>query len=479
MALQQMQPRQFDFDPRLYQYGGGYIYLIAGTLGATSFAGLTELTSDVGVYLEQPELFAHFYVVSRVVVLVFGGLLLVAVWKLARRAAGHTAAWLALLLVACTPVFITGVLEAKPHVPSACLALWAVLSALDYHAGGRRCDALRMGLQAGYAFGCVLTGIVAAALWPVLLIARWRASGRAREARRSMLVHLALAAGLMAGVYLLTNPYVPYNYLFRRGALASNIDNSTAMYADQMRQSPAGAVRVGELLLESCGPGVIVVGLIGFAWLLRRRPQETLVAAASGLAMLLICVILGAGKPAEYARFLILPVSLLCVAGGGLLGGMARRRRVWALLVGAVALLLMNTPTYVRSFVVDAKGMHESRLAAGQYLRDRAHATDAIGLLQEPAPYAVPPMDFTRRKIVWLPSTEPTEFDRRELPMWLVFAADDGGVHHGAWWERYYQRVARFPSSGTGLSRIAWADKPVFVYLRCDAPRLYEVLRGE
>ena len=44
--------------------------------------------------------------------------------------------------------------------------------------------------------------------------------------------------------------------------------------------------------------------------------------------------------------------------------------------------------------------------------------------------------------------------------------ADDDTVHAGAWWQTYYRLQTRFPPAGAGLSRISWADKPVFICRR-------------
>jgi hypothetical protein len=68
--------------------------------------------------------------------------------------------------------------------------------------------------------------------------------------------------------------------------------------------------------------------------------------------------------------------------------------------------------------------------------------------------------------VVWLPPTEPVELDERELPPWLVFTADDEESHRDAWWVNRYRWVARFPGDDAALSRIAWANKPVFIYKR-------------
>lgn len=459
MALQRMNPRRLDFDPKLYQYGGGYIYLIGAVVGLTSLLGLTHLTSDTGVYLAEPEQFARFYVAARFVSLFFGALTLVAVTRLARRAAGRTAGWIALVCAACCPVFFTAVLEAKPHLPSVCLVLWASLCALDYYTHGRRRDAVGMGLASGYAFGLVLTGIAAALLWPALLVAR-------RDNTRRAARHLVLAGGLALLIYLLTNPFIPYNLLFNRESLASNVANSTAMYT--LGGFGAGAARVGRLLVESAGWGVPLVGLVGYVILLRRWWRETLIASIGGVGMLLLCVAIGAGKPAEFARFLLLPSVLLCVATGWVLANLWERRAFWGLFGTIAVVAATRTPVYARSFGLDARGEAESRRLAGRLIEGHAAEADAIGVLQEPAPYAVPPLNFAHRRVLWLPPAEPSNLDPDQLPQWLVFTADDGEAHRDAWWHAYYRPRMCYYFKRHELSRIAWANKPVFVFTRRD-----------
>lgn len=466
-ALQRMRPRTGDLDPKLYQYGGGYIYLVGLTLGVGSVLGLVEVTRDAGYYLENPEAFATFYIAARAVSLVFGGLALAAVHKLARRTAGRRAGWIAMLCAAASPVFLSGVLEAKPHVPSACMLLWATLSALDYHRRGDRGSALRLGLQAGYAFGLVLTGVVGVLLWPVLLLTR--------RPRRGMhdFGQLAVAGLLAVAVYFVTNPYVPYHWLKDPASLQSNISNSTAMYVGQMARAAAGAGRVGQLLIESAGWGLPVAGLIGLAWLLRRYRPQAAVGAAAGVGMLVIAVLMGAGKPAEFARFLVLPVLLLGVAAGALLATVSRRHLYVAVMATIAVLGLMKTPAYLRSFIVDARGVHESRHTAGRALARLLGPNDEIAVLQEPAPYAVPPLDFAHRR-VWLLRPAPpyvhSEMAGSMLPRWLVFTADDDESQPDGWWNRHYALHARYPEPGTALSPITWANKPVYLYRRLAAP---------
>ncbi len=453
MALQRMRPRQLDFDPRLYQYGGAYIYLIGACCSAASLLGLTRLTSDLGVYLADPELFGRFFLVARFVSLAFGAAALLAIAKLARRAGGGRGAWCAVLLAATCPVFITGTLEAKPHLPAASLLLWCVHFALEHTARPRAAAALAAGALGGLAFGFVLTGLVAAAAIGALALMR--------ATRRGLL----LATLAFAVAYAATNPYVIYNALFNRAALTSNLSNSTAMYT--IDRLPAGAIRVAELLVEAAGVGVVAVGAVGALWLLRRWPRQTLIAAAPAAALLAITIALGAGKPAEFGRFLLLPAVLLALAGGALLARLTRRR--WFLSVAVLLIAVVSPATaYWQSFVVDAWSTDETRRSAGAYLATAMQPGDGVAVAQEPAPYSIPPLDFGRRRVLLLPRGAPPE--PRDLPRWLVLTADDERSFSGAWWLDHYRLERRYPQSGARLSPIAWANKPVFIFRLRVAP---------
>lgn len=472
-ALQRMSLRPLDLDPRLYQYGGAYVYGIGAALALGHVLGVLELSGDAAVYLNEPERFARFYIVARTVSLLFGAAALAGAYALATRAAGRRAGWLAMLLVAMSPVFITQALEAKPHLPSACLLVWAAVFALRWLERRRGRDVLLLGCTAGGALGLVLTGAVAALYWPAAWLARRRAAGGASLApRRVDASGGRLRAGPLAStgvavlIYFVTNPYVFYNAAFDRATLLGNIGNSTAMYS--VRQVSSGAARTFELLFDGTGPLVAGAGLMGFAWLLWRWPRRTLVASSAGLGMVAICALLGAGKPAEYARFLVLPAMLLAVAAAALLADASRRSAWLATAALALIVLVQPAPAYLGAFAADAGRETESRRLAALWLREHAGTQDAIGVVQEPAPYSIPPLDFTRRKLVLLPPREPADLEVSALPPWLVYTADDERAYASAWWRRYFRIAYRVPPAGAALARIAWANKPVFIYERDD-----------
>lgn len=457
-ALQRMKPRGFDFDPKMYQYGGGYVYLVGAAIGLTSALGLTRLTRDLNVYLAQPELFGAFYLVARSISLLFAAAALIAVFRLASRVAGRAGGWMALLLVAASPVFITGALEAKPHLPAACMTLWTIEFALRYWTRECKRDAVCMGLAAGYACGLVLTGVAAlvtiAALGVALLIQRRRVGPT------------IAAATISIGVYLVTNPYVVINGLANRAALASNIGNSTAMYT--LDRFGDGAIRVAELLIECIGGPTLAMSVIGIVLILVRHRSPVLIGSSAGFAMLLLCVAIGAGKPPEFARFVVLPAALLCAAAGLTLAEVGRRSRVIALVLLLACLITANGRNYASSFRLDAGGVDDSRTAAASWLAEHLQPNDRVAVLQEPAPYSVPPMDFAARRVLLLPPKPMANHVRDELPEWLVFT-DDRALNIGAWedWDEYYEikwtdALRRMKHA----SPIAWANKPVFIYKR-------------
>lgn len=462
MALQRMNPRKLDFDPKLYQYGGAYIYLVGALEASAALVGFTRITSDVGVYLDQPDLFARFYFVSRLLTLSFGVLALLAVYRLARRIGGRGAGWVAVILVMASPVFITAALEAKPHLPSVALVLWATDFAVRFASSARPRDVLRLGLTAGAAAAMVLTGLAAAWLWAALAIAR-----RSRRAGGP----LVRSAALAVLVFLAANPFLLLGALSSRSAAASNLGNSMAMYAEQLTRAGEGALRVAELLMVAGGLPV-AFGLLATVLLARRRPRQALLIGVAPLAMLLLCVFLAAGKPAEFARFLLLPTIALMIALGGALGlaaapgaaraPVARQALVALALIACVA--TSGATACLRSFWIDAGAVHESRRRAALFLKERAGG-EPIAVVQEPAPYSIPPLNFAGRRVVLLPLRECSE--PSELPRWLVMIADDLPATDG-WWSSHYELRATFPPAlhRWSISPIGWANKPVFVFER-------------
>ncbi len=132
MALAGMNPRRLDLDPRLYQYGGLFIYPVGGLIGLLHLLGMIDLRGDVVYYLDNPEEFGKFYVVARGYAAAWGLIGVVVVFGIARRLGGVRAGLIAALVFTLMPVVICMSHEGKPHLPGAVLMLLAVLFAMRH-----------------------------------------------------------------------------------------------------------------------------------------------------------------------------------------------------------------------------------------------------------------------------------------------------------------------------------------------------------
>ncbi len=181
MALAGMNPRKLDLDPRLYQYGGLFIYPVGALIGTCGLLGLIDVRSDVVYYLDNPDEFGKFYVVARGYSAAWGLLGVVVVFLIARRLGGvgkhglsvenreadharaalehgthalgqgtrsddarpartklsttsdgSRAGLLAALLFTLMPVVVCMAHEGKPHLPGAVLMLLAVWFAMRH-----------------------------------------------------------------------------------------------------------------------------------------------------------------------------------------------------------------------------------------------------------------------------------------------------------------------------------------------------------
>src|SRR5437870_2106077 len=81
---------QRQFDPKLYQYGGLWIYPVGGLLKLCNAIGWITLTPDRTFYISQPEQFAPFYVVARAYSAGWGLVAVWAVFTIVRRLTGGT-----------------------------------------------------------------------------------------------------------------------------------------------------------------------------------------------------------------------------------------------------------------------------------------------------------------------------------------------------------------------------------------------------
>jgi hypothetical protein len=401
--------RQHRGDPRLYQYGGLWIYPVGAMLKASSMVGLVKLRSDRPYYLDRPEAFGRFYVVARFYTALWG---LAGVWAtfwIVRRLTGSLLlAATGALAFAFMPVVLNMAHEAKPHLPGLSLTLLAVVAAAKYVETGRARWGLLAGLLCGGALAMVISGLLAFAIVPMMVMLR---PAPARE--RLMMLVKAGALGLIA--YAALNPFVVINAIWDREMLRSNMGNSTAMY----RIGVGGLRNAAALVVEGASPIVTIGGGVGLVVLayaaLRRRAAGCdddgcpgrgdvgwLLAAPAALVAIQF-VLLAANKPPEYARFALLPDAFLLVAAFAAIGRLRCGRPRAALAVALTLLTLASGLPYLAAFVRDTRP-ENSRIVAARHLKTLIDGgATTVAVFAEPAPYCMPPIDLFRSRLVLVP----------------------------------------------------------------------------
>jgi hypothetical protein len=388
-------------DPRLYQYGGLWIYPVGVLLRIGSILHLVDVRSDLAFYLDHPEAFGRFYIVARLYVVAFAMAGVWAVFWLAKRMSGE--AWVAMMaaiVYAQTPIVLNLSHEAKPHLPSAVLSLFAVIAAVKYIETASRRWALIAGALCGAAFGMVLTGMLSFILLPVMCFFRWRARSPLAPSRiSSALSDLGLSLGIGVVVYAITNPFVIIHLLGDRTILLSNLGNSQAMYRAPMRLDTIATAT--DLIAEGASPLVAGAGLLAVLFLRGRNgPIRTILLLVS-LPILAQFIALATDKPGEYARFAVFPdIALaLCAVDGmaALFKGHVSRT---VMLGGMCALSGIWSAGYTWHFERDAAERTPRIVVAERLAQTLARGAKEMAVYNDPAPYCLPPVNLFDWKIV-------------------------------------------------------------------------------
>ncbi|MFQ5461292.1 MAG: ArnT family glycosyltransferase [Phycisphaerae bacterium] len=441
MALSGMRPSKLQLDPRLYQYGGSFIYPVGGLIKLCGMLGLIEVRGDVVYYLDHPDEFGKFYIVARAYSALWGLLGMGVVFLIARRSGGATAGVIAALLFSLMPVVVCMAHEGKPHLPGAVLMLLAVYFAmrhLDFRAAGsssRDADSSSraagfsprgrpakegrafwcMCLACGASLGMVLSSLPIFILIPMTAwmetqrrveIAAGQDPARPRLPFGQFFSRTAIGVLLATAVYLVTNPYVLINAFVNRDVLRSNFGNSLAMY--DVARVGEGLLRVLALTVEGATLPILVIGAIGIAYAIARRTPTLTPLIAPALVLFVQFVLIGAGKPAEYGRFGIFTNSALAIATAtflvsdrkGLRGRLGQGAAVLAVLW--VAFCGWAYMANFRADCTDSCSRIRARFGQppGSDVQDGGDpwvdARRTVYVPKEPAPYCCPPLPFAQ-----------------------------------------------------------------------------------
>ncbi len=479
MALASMRPGSGDFDPRLYQYGGLWIYPVGLLLRVAAACGAITLTGDVVYYLDRPEEFGRFYVVARLYVVAWALVGVWAVYHLARQLNGGSrlTGVMAALGFMLMPVVVTVTHEAKPHLPGAVLTLLAVLAAMRYVENGRHVWGLLASVLAGAAFGMVLNA------WPALLIPLTMIFLR-KQAMQVRIGMMWRTMVVMLATYFITNPYVLMHLIGNRALLRSNLGNTGVMFTIG---SFTDSMRNGFLLMAEgvspvlFGAGLCVVAIFGWKTLKKNRlvghnerdkvGVETVhdrkgtwpLLWVPALGNLVPFTLFAGNQDAAYGRFALLADMVLCMAAVVILGRMVRhgfgRVVILSFLLAATAFAGYD---YLQAFQNDTRGL-TSRLATACNIRQLEGRATALGVFNNPAPYSVPPVNLFHWRLELLPEDFVSKAALPEVLTGTMQSIEKNFSSRA----NLYTAMGYFGSAGI-RDMICWADEGMICLIRAE-----------
>lgn len=199
-ALASMRPARLDFDPHMFIYGGSYLYPLGAAIFGLKSVGALHVTRDYGYYLAAPNQIARLYLVGRAfnIVAFLGILILLA--KLGNKMGGRFCATASMIAWLFSTQAIDQTLISKPHVYAAFWSLLGIYILVRNQTSPSWRSICLSGICAGWAMGASLVAFLIAIPLTFILFDRHHA--------KQTVQRLVVIYALMAGVYLIANPYV-------------------------------------------------------------------------------------------------------------------------------------------------------------------------------------------------------------------------------------------------------------------------------
>ncbi len=387
IALAQIRPRDGQFDPHFYQYGGAYLYPLGGWLLALKSAGFIQIRTLTDM-LGQPDNMDRVWVAGRIFVILAVALSAVFFLATLNLFTPQPIALPLLSLYLCCPAAIMFSDVLKPHWYALLWVAPTLFLTVRGYTNSRFSlgDATAAGLSTGLAVGSALTFAIFSigiGFAVIDLIRRRIASPIAL-----VIVPTAAFVALIA-----SNPYYILNwpaFSAERAAVAENWFRIDFNF-------PTLTLFLDNSVLVGLGISLALMLAVALAYWLTQRPSPQMFVALfvtlTGLAISALTASMAKWHMnLRYVPY-ILPIGLLLIAATPWL---RRPAILWLVVVATAA---QSAPLKIARFDENDPG-HSTRFQAAAWIDANIPQGAAICVgTTTLAPYDVPPFSFTRYAI--------------------------------------------------------------------------------
>ena len=388
-SLSRMKPGQFDLDPRIYQYGGLYIYGMGAYFYALKSAGILKLSGNPAFYYANPDEIGKFFVAGRALNTVFMLLIIIAVYLLANRFYGPRTAALSALFTSVCPAFIFQTHIMKPYIGGTLFVIMSLYFAMKAFETEKIRHLMYGGLSAG----------LAAAMMPVYGIILCAPIISFFMLKKKTVPHIVYPLIMFAFTFLLVNPYWLINF---KDVLAE-LTASSRFYAT----SSSGIMSLLGFMYDqgkiSMTEVLFILAFIGSVYTMLKRERISFIPVFTGSIFFIFFTLLlrNNGISPHNTRFLLPAAAIFIIIAASSLEKLLRKNIAAIAVISLLALFLEFRASYViaSNFNIDSTAM-STRILAGNWVNANVKKGSYVGIVEMPEPSHVPPFVFSNYKIV-------------------------------------------------------------------------------
>ena len=398
IALSNMSIRKMDFNPRIYSYGGAYIYPTGLWLGVCAFFRCVKPVGNVAYYLNNPTEMGRIYAAGRMLGVFATLAIMVLLYLIGKNFFHQRVGLIAAFLFGVTPLIVVRNHYFSPYV----FALFFVVASLYFSFQATAEDRLKNYILAGLLSGIAAGAVVIFGLslvFPMFAGGLYYFSNRTRSSVKIILKGFCFSV-VAAGVgFILTNPYLLVSgteflkeMQFNKASFLWELEQFKTFH----RSIPPFVYYLLNSLKTGFGWPLLLAALAGLFTLKRKeRRRENLLLA---LSFLLTLVFLGVSSPWFVRRSILLTPFLVLAAGNFF--NLLFVRPAWKPL-GMILLAVVIGYNLLFSLAYDRIFLQKNvRDEAGAWINSNLPEGKSIGLVQMPAPYRTPPFAFYKFRLL-------------------------------------------------------------------------------
>lgn len=454
LALGRMKPKQLDFNPHFFQYGGFFFYGCAVFVALAGVVGFVPLSGGLDSFIRDPALMAHFYLAAKMWTLLWCALLPLFVYRLARLGLSRKRALVAVALALSAPgLYIFGPVL-KQVAMAASLSIASIWLACRLLRRARLRDVVAAGAAAGLAGATFPTQLV------VLSAFGWVLVERALHDRcvpwKELLVGCA-AAGIS---FIATNPY----WIFDFRTVMNDAAVAMAWYKPDVNTATVARV-LFEVLPAATGWPLAILGVLAIVAAIRNSLARSIAAPALAILLYYGWRITGVPDLGPFWSRQFLAIGPLCAVLIMLAWARAGIVPSFAGAAVAIALALPTAVLSVANFHRDAT-TESTRFVAGRWIDANIPAGETIYVTQQPGPFSTPFFNLNAHPVK--PAAAPDSMPMGAIAVSVAMPNDYGNDTFFAAMklekefssERYFLGMGPFPEA------IGFANGPVRVWRR-------------